>query len=285
MESKKTKEEELVLELLEESLSLIYFPLWVVNFITSENKSHQIIDGVVKRTLFQNTGFFELRETQNEKLPKAYPLKIVPHRCPNCGWDLPANPFHLIFPCDNCQRIWKISEAGYQPVKGKMVQPEGQKIKAQSKSIEYYPFWVFQSRPQKEKDFTLQRLVELFPSEVGWFMAKDKSKPFLFYIPGFEIKNLNKIPCISLAFTRSQPELEEKNWEQEKLIGAIRSEEDAKKLAELLWLGLLYSKMNLDFDEWKDLVFENPKIIWYPFQEEGAFLTDPFIGYSFQKTK
>jgi len=283
MQSKKSAEDELILKLLDENLSLIYFPLWVVNFITEEEKYYQVIDGVVKRTLLQKPGYFDLRLNEKKENKPSYTLKIIPHRCPNCGADFKVADFHLVFPCDNCRKIWRISEQGYQPVQGELVAPSGEKIKAQSKSIEYYPFWVFEASPQKEKNFNIEKLAELFPSEIGWFMAKDKSRPFLFYIPAFEIKNLNKIPSISLAFTRIQPQLEEKNREQEKLQGAIRSDEDAKKLAELLWLGLLYSKMNLDVDEWKDLNFGNAKIIWYPFQQEGAFLTDLFAGYSFQK--
>ncbi len=285
MQNKKSMEEELVLKLADENLSLIYFPLWVVNFMAGEEKYFQIIDGIAKRTLFQSRSNFELKTNINEGTKESYSLKIVPHRCPNCGWDLPVLPFHLVFPCENCQRVWKISEQGYLPVKAEIAAPEGQKTNTATRTIEYYPFWVFQAKPWDKRDFTIRKLVELFPSEIGWFQVRDKSKPFLFYVPAFEIKNLNKIPSISLAFTRSQPDLEKKSWETEKLNGAIRSEEDARKIAELLWLGLIHSKINLKADNCKDLILENAKIIWYPFQQEGAFLTDSSIGYSFQKTR
>ena len=285
MQNKKTREEELVLKLVDENLSQIYFPLWLVNFIAGEEKYFQIIDGIAKRTLFQSQSHFELKANTNKGTRESYPLRIVPYRCPNCGWDLPVLPFHLVFPCENCQRIWKISGQEYLPVKAEIAAPEGQETKTTTGSIEYYPFWVFQARPRDEGNFTIRKLVELFPSEIGWFQVRDKSKPFLFYVPAFEIKNLGKIPAISLAFTRSQPDLEEKIWETEKLNGAIRSEEDARKIAELLWLGIIHSKINLRADNCKDLILENAKIIWYPFEQEGAFLTDFSIGYSFQKTR
>jgi predicted Zn-ribbon and HTH transcriptional regulator len=285
MQDKKSREEELILKLVDENLSLLYFPLWVVNFIAGEEKYFQIIDGIAKRTLFQSRSHFELKTNISEGAKESYSLRIVPHRCPNCGWDLPVLPFHLVFPCENCQRVWKISEEGYLPVKAEITAPEGQKTKTATGAIEYYPLWVFQAKPRDDGNFTIRKLAELFPSEIGWFQVRDKSKPFLFYVPAFEIKNLNKIPSISLAFTRSQPDLEKKSWETEKLNGAIRSEEDARKIAELLWLGIIHSKINFRADNCKDLILENAKIIWYPFQQEGAFLTDSSIGYSFQKTK
>jgi hypothetical protein len=76
--------------------------------------------------------------------------------------------------------------------------------------------------------------------------------------------------------------LEKEDWQKSKLVGAVRSEEDAQKIAEILWVSLVFSKLNLIFEEWKDIVFENGKIIWYPYYEEGNFLQDAVTGYTFQ---
>jgi predicted RNA-binding Zn-ribbon protein involved in translation (DUF1610 family) len=285
MNNKKKSEQELVLKLLDENLSLIYFPLWVVNFISSGEKAFQIIDGITCRTLSQSPGYFEPKLNGDKEERDQDSLRILPHRCPSCGWDLPASPFHLIFPCENCQKIWRISVNSYQSVNGEIVKPPQELSSNQLKPSEYYPFWIFQTRPCREKSFSIQNLSELFPSEIGWFKVKDKSRPFLFYIPAFEIKNLNKVPGISLTFTRIQPELETELRDRQKLAGAIRSDEDAKKIAELLWLGLIYSKHCLQFEEWKEIILENPRLIWLPYTQECAFLKDSILGYSFQKTE
>jgi len=285
LDGKKSAEEQLVFKLLEESLSLIYFPLWVVNFIAGGEKHYQIIDGITERTLKQSHGYFELKKNQNGKTEHLVPLKIIPHRCPNCGWDLPVDPFHLVFPCDNCQRIWKISGNGYESVKGQIAKVREDHMEEDLSDCNYYPFWVFETRPKQETKFSIQSLVELFPSEIGWFKVKDKSQPFLFYVPAFEIKNLNKIPTISLAFTRTQPELETQIWENEKLSGAIRSEEDAKKLAELLWTVLFFSRANTESNDCPDLALENAKLVWCPYYEEGIFLRDAVVGFAFQTIK
>jgi hypothetical protein len=285
MENKKSSEEELVLKLLGETLSLIYSPLWVVNFVAGEGKHYQIIDGITGRTLKQSPGYFELNQNKSREAQELSPPKIVPHRCPNCGWDLPVTPFHLVFPCDNCERIWKISESNYLPVKGEIAKTKENQTTISRKPVGYYPFWVFETRPEKEKTFSVEKLVELFPSEIGWFKVENKSRPFLFYVPAFKINNLNKIPSLSLALTRTQPNLEKEVWQKVKLVGAVRSEEDAQKIAEILWISLISSKMNLSFEEWKGTVFENGKIIWYPYYEEGNFLQDAVTGYTFQRIK
>jgi ribosomal protein L37AE/L43A len=285
MESKISFEKRLILKLLDEILSLIYFPLWIANFIAGEGRYHQIIDGITGRTLKQSPGYFELKKNESREAQEVYPPKIIPHRCPNCGWDLPVNPSHSIFPCENCNKIWKISENGYLPIKGETAKIKNLQMTIPSRPVTYYPLWVFETRPKREENFSIQKLVKLFPSEIGWFKVKDKSKPFLFYVPAFEIRNLDKFIALSLALTRTQPDLKTETWEKTNLAGAVRSAEDAQKIAEILWLHLICKKKNLPLDEWKDLVFENEKIVWYPYYEEGNFLEDVASGYTFQTYK
>jgi hypothetical protein len=282
MENKRSFEKEMVLKLLEETLSLIYFPLWIANFISGEGRHYQIIDGITGRTLKESPGYFELKKYKGQEAQEVCLPKIIPHRCPNCGWDLPVTPFHLVFPCENCHRIWKISENSYLPIKGEIAKVKNLQMTCPSKPVSYYPFWVFETRPKKEVNFSIQKLVEFFPSEIGWFKVKDKSKPFLFYVPAFQIKNLGKILALSLALTRTQPEMATETWEKTKLSGAVRSAEDAQKIVEILWIHLISAKINFPLDEWKDLVFENKRIIWYPYYEEGNFLEDIASGYTFQ---
>jgi predicted RNA-binding Zn-ribbon protein involved in translation (DUF1610 family) len=285
MADKKSIGKELVTRLLDETLSLLYFPMWVVDFVVKEGKYHQIIDGITGRTLKQNQGCFELKENSDWKIQEISTPKIIPHRCPNCGWDLPVTPFHLVFPCENCNRIWEISANGYLAIDGEIAKIRDSDLTAASKSICYFPYWVFQARPAKEKEFPIQKLVELIPSEIGWFKVKDKSKPFLFYVPAFEIKNLSKIPALSLVLTRTQPELETETWEKTKLSGAVMSAEDARKIAEILWIHLISEKVNLYLDEWKELVLEKGKLVWYPYYEECNSLEDLVTGYTFQTYK
>jgi DNA-directed RNA polymerase subunit RPC12/RpoP len=284
-DKKKSYEDELVLRLLEERLSLIYFPLWVVNFIAPEGKFFQVIDGITKRTLKQGPGYFELKKEKQEDVEKLYPLKIVPHRCPNCGWDLPINPFHVVFPCNNCRRIWKISENGYQQVKAEKAKTKQEQMITPSRSYGYYPFWVFETRLKENKILSIQDLIKILPSEIGLFKVKDKSQSFLFYIPAFRIRNLKKIPDISYAFTRTQPKLEAETEVKGKLNGVFITEDDAKELAEILWINLISSKINLDLKIWKNLQFENAKIVWLPFYQDGIFLRDAIIEYGFQKVR
>jgi predicted RNA-binding Zn-ribbon protein involved in translation (DUF1610 family) len=283
LERKKSPEDELILQLVEEHLSLIYFPFWVVNFITSQGKFHLVIDGVTKRTLKEVPGYFALRENRSDEAEKFHPLKMVPHRCPNCGWDLPVTPFHVVFPCGNCKRIWKIHRGGYSQIEGEIAEVKEESKIASSESLCYYPLWIFEMSFQHGESSSIEKIFELMPSEIGLFGVKDKSKPFLFYIPAFEIKNLHKIPEVGLAFLRTQPNLEIDSQKREDLKGVFISEDDAKQIAELLWLNLISQKANLDLNKWKSPIFENARILWCPFYQDSTFLRDAVIGYSFQK--
>jgi predicted RNA-binding Zn-ribbon protein involved in translation (DUF1610 family) len=282
---KKAPEDDLVLRLLEERLSLIYFPLWVANFVASEGKFHHIIDGITKRTLKEGSGYFELKKSQTEDVERFNSLKILPHRCPNCGWDLPVTSFHVVFPCVNCRRIWEIHEGDYNQIKGELAKAKGENVNASSRPSGYYPFWVFETRFHKGKSTSIQEVFELLPSEFGLFSVKDKSRPFLFYIPAFELSDLNKATDVGLAYLRTQPDLEIESMTKQDLKGVFIPEDDAKKLAELLWLNLISSKANLVLDDWKNPEFENGKIVWCPCRKEGTFLRDAVIGYSFQKVR
>lgn len=284
-DKKKSWEDELVLRLLEERLSLIYFPFWVVNFIAPEGKFFQTIDGITKRTLKQGSGYFELKQGNQEDAEKLNPLKIVPHRCPNCAWDLPVTPFHVVFPCNNCKRIWKLSQNGYKQVTGETAKPSQDQQVAPSKSMGYYPFWVFQTKFQSEQIMSIQDVLKLLPSEIGLFTVQDKSRAFLFYVPAFKMKNLNNISAVGSAFTRTQPTWQPETSKQEKLEGVLITEEDAKELAQIMWINLVCSKTNLDLETWRKLEFENARIIWLPFYKDGIFLRDTLIDYAFQKVR
>jgi LSD1 subclass zinc finger protein len=283
LDGKKAPEDELILQLVEERLSLIYFPLWVVNFAAAEGKLFHVIDGITKRILTEGSGDFELSKNRRGDAERFHPLNIVPHRCPNCGWDLPVAPFHVVFPCQNCERIWKLEEGTYHKITGEAAKPKQECQMAESKSPDYHPFWVFEMKAKDGGSASIGDIFKVLPSEIGLFSVKDKSKPFLFHIPAFEMKNLVKLPDLGLAFIRTQPDFETESVKREKLKGVFLTEDDAKKMADILWLRLVSRKANLELDDWKHPEFLNGRIAWFPCCQEGAFLTDGLTGYSFQR--
>jgi predicted RNA-binding Zn-ribbon protein involved in translation (DUF1610 family) len=274
---------ELVLRFIEERLSLIYFPLWVVDFIAPEGKFFHVIDGITGRVLKQGSGCFEPRKSKSGDVETFHPLQIVPHRCPNCGWDLPVESFHLLFPCENCGKLWKIEGNGYGEMKGQIARSEEEPESGESNPPAYYPFWVFEAGLSRKKKSSIEEVFKLLPSEIGLFSVKDKSQPFLFCIPAFELANLKKVGDIALAYVRTQPQLKTEAMRNENLKGVFISEDDAKKIAELLWLKLISQKMNLDINKLKKIKLKSTGVVWCPCYKEGAFLRDAVIGYSFQK--
>jgi predicted RNA-binding Zn-ribbon protein involved in translation (DUF1610 family) len=283
IERKKTPEDELVLKLIEERLSLIYFPFWTVDFLTPEGKFHQVIDAVTGRVLKQAPNHFEQKKGRSGDIEKFHPPQIVPHRCPNCGWDLSVEQFHVVFPCSNCGRIWKIGENGYGETKGKIAKAKEEADSSTIKSSAYYPFWVFETMLQQGRGSSIEEVFKLLPSEIGLFSVKDKSRPFLFYIPAFELGNLKKVADIGMTYFRTQPQLDKVAVDKQELKGVFICEEDAKRVAELLWYSIISRKANLDPEKWKGLKLESTGVVWCPCHKEGTFLRDAVVGYSFQK--
>jgi DNA-directed RNA polymerase subunit RPC12/RpoP/ribosomal protein L37AE/L43A len=283
IERKKAPEDELVLKLIEERLSLIYFPLWTVDFLAPEEKFHQVIDAITGRVLKQAQGHFERKKCRSDDVDEFYPPQIVPHRCPNCGWDLPVKQFHVVYPCRNCGRIWKIGEDGYSETKGKIAKAKEETDSSTVKSSAYYPFWVFETKLQQGRGSSIEEVFKLLPSEIGLFSVKDKSRPFLFYIPAFELGNLKKIADIGMTYFRTQPQLEKVAVDKQELKGVLINEEDAKRVAELLWYSIISWKANLDPEKWKELKLESTGVVWCPCYKEGMFLRDAVVGYSYQK--
>jgi len=283
MERKKEPGDELILRLLEEHTSLIYFPLWVADFVAPEGEFFHVIDGVTKRTLKEGKGCFESRPGHFKGKDKSDQLSILPHRCPNCGWDLPVRAFHVVFPCSNCRRLWKLEEGRYRQVRGEVVKPAIDSEINSSRPATYYPFWVFEIKLGQGKSTSIGEMSELLPSEIGLFQAKNKSQPFLFYVPAFELRNLSKVPDIGRAFVCNQPDLKRERANRHNLKGVFISEVDAKKLAEILWLSLIWRRASLGSNAPIGPTFERGRILWCPFVQEGTFLRDAVVGYSFQK--
>jgi hypothetical protein len=283
IERKKAPEDELVLKLIEERLSLIYFPLWSVDFLAPQGKFHQVIDAITGRVLKQAADHFEQKKGRSEDVEEFYPPQIVPHRCPNCGWDLPVEQFHVVYPCRNCGRIWKIGEGGYGETKGEIAQTKEEADSSTVKPSAYYPFWIFETKLQQGRSSSIEEVFKLLPSEIGLFSVKDKSRPFLFYIPAFELGNLKKVADIGMTYFRTQPQLDKVAVDKQDIRGVLICEEDAKRVAELLWYNIISRKANLNPEKWKGLKLENAGVVWCPCYKEGTFLRDAVVGYSFQK--
>jgi predicted RNA-binding Zn-ribbon protein involved in translation (DUF1610 family) len=282
---KKRAEDELALELIEERLSLIYFPLWTADFIAPEGRFFHVIDGITGRVLKQGSGSFEQRKSKSGDVETFDPLQVVPHRCPSCGWDLPVKPFHLLFPCTNCSKMWKTEPGGYGEVEGRVAKAREDPDSDGAQPSGYYPFWVFEAGLRRKKKSSIEEVFKLLPSEIGLFNARSKSRPFLFCIPAFELANLKKVGDIALAYARTQPELVTEAVREEDLEGVFISQDDAKKIAELLWLKIISHKANLDLGKWKKLRLTSTGIVWCPCRRGGSFLRDAVVGYSFQKVE
>ncbi len=118
------------------AVSLIYWPVWFL----SDNAHGEIrtaeIDGVSGEVI---------RETSDVPLESA-PLsstggespRLLPHRCPDCGFDLKVSNKHVVFPCENCSTLVAHASNGSRSV------VRARHVLSDDDDHErWYPFWGF----------------------------------------------------------------------------------------------------------------------------------------------
>ena len=118
------------------STALIYFPVWIARFANSTGRYVAQFDPLAKRVASITDEETPIPPGDTITSTETAAIQIIPHRCPNCGMDLPDNARSTTYYCGNCRRMFFDRGEGYRRLQ--VMIPAG--LDAQST---LFPFWVF----------------------------------------------------------------------------------------------------------------------------------------------
>ncbi|MCP4634550.1 MAG: hypothetical protein GY855_16600 [candidate division Zixibacteria bacterium] len=276
------KKEILFTEIIGETLTLIYFPVWVSQFTNRNGKYVLIIDGVSKRGISCEEGEFD-GVNESDGFEGVTSAVIIPHHCPECGDDLPAGGNAVVFHCSNCGRGWYLEESG-------LVQREMLFTKTMDDSITYYPYWSFEATFNgKDAILTYQQAKQFFKHNLSLFIDDSSDSIFRFYIPAFSIRDPNKAWKLMANITRNQPDFKWRDYSMESPVAGSLPESEACEFGRVLWFYLIFCSAGGNINtvirgsEIPDIHFRPGQIVYLPMKEDGIFLREQTTGFGVQK--
>jgi DNA-directed RNA polymerase subunit RPC12/RpoP len=225
-----------------QSLSVIYFPYWVVG---SDGDRAAIIDGVTGGVADPDLPRSVARELSagGEAAPATIELRAL--TCPNCGWDFPVRPEDVAFLCSSCDRAWQLIGAELRPIEAAVADvrlPEGQ-------AAVYLPFWVLSKQ----------------------MLGENRD----FFVAAFRYKNLRNLHQLASSLTGRQPEYTTGGPRRGEMIGCFYDEDDACCLSRFLEVR---KRIGPGAEEKEEPAVEKAVLTWIPFGVRGSYLIDPFLG-------
>jgi len=259
--------------------SLIHFPFWVVEAEADGGQSAiAVLDGVsgdvtnadappalLDRLVAKDGNHFET-------------VGLRPLKCPECAADLPVRQRDVLFFCGSCGQAWYISGTELNRVPYSVI-PRGKT----GNDMEYLPFWFIQARVlsgsgEISSKYDLTRLAPglRVPQE------EDKKIPLRFFVPAFEIGNLNILSRLAAGFTRAQP-VWPAGRPPEGLAptrGCFISPEDALELAPLILFTLVPkgNKRALAFALESKVEVRDAGLVLVPFSRTRLDYVDELLG-------
>lgn len=252
-------------------LSIVYSPFWEINVLGRDTKFSIIIDAIGETIIEHNAPYqwltANLKETPCRDLPT---ITFHALQCPNCGWDLAAEPELCVFFCDHCHRVWDANDEGFQESRGAIARVEPP---FDSYPLRYYPFWIIQTNGRHGSSKA--------------FHQKDRK----LFIPAFKVRDLTVIHRLATTFTQVQPELDLMSLPDDlpssRMEGAVMRWDDACELAGWMLRSFTFHSPNGIKKENLPTPFgiASRQLIWLPFYEKGMYLRDALLHTGIQKGK
>ncbi|OGC90809.1 MAG: hypothetical protein A2W25_12800 [candidate division Zixibacteria bacterium RBG_16_53_22] len=217
--------EHVISEMIGEGLSIIYYPVWALSATVGGMPVTYFIDGLSKRIINETSEPFEDRSGETG-LVIGDEFKPIPHRCPNCGADLPVSEFSLIYYCRNCHKSYIVVSDGYRLTKTRSALHEQGK--------DYFPYWRFQFKGGRGES-SVGEFAKILTGEIP-LIAKNKAKnAFYLYVPAFKMPDLDNMTTRAIRLCRTQPRLELSEDEITPAADMILPECEAVELARFYW--------------------------------------------------
>jgi len=240
-------------------LSVVYYPLCVVELERGDKNLLGIVDGVsgsVARLGAQPSLCEALQRRPTGEPPC---VGFRPLACPNCGWDLPVEADFVIFFCSSCERAWEIVASDLHRVAHTIADvptPAGADASAPAR---FLPFWVLES-------------------------AERDQGPTRFYVPAFRYRRLKILVDLARDMSGKERTYTSYQGKTPALHGCYYDQEDAVSLAEVTYPGLSsFPERTIERLRDDPLSLSGASLTWFPFRPEANSLRDPFTRRAISK--
>jgi len=215
----------IISEMIGEGLSIIYYPIWALATSMSGSVSTFFLDGLSRKIITETQGIFEYH-AGTAGLAVGDDFKPVPHRCPNCGADLPVSEVSLVYYCSNCHKSYVVESNDNRFTATRSARFE--------KAENSYPFWRFQFNAGNGEK-VVGEFARILTGEIPLIDRNKANNPFYFYIPAFKTSNLETMTARAIRLNRTQPILELIEDEIAPAAEVILPESEAIELARFYW--------------------------------------------------
>ncbi len=246
-------------------ISMVYMPVWIINFANDSGHKYAIVDCLAKRVLRIFDGQMLEQDQDADDSVEGTVFRLVAHRCEYCGYDLPHQKSGEVFACGNCGRLYRAEGSGYKSVNFNL--PKGDFSKTN-----LFPFWMFR----------LNNGTDTINLKKSLWIDSDT-----IFIPAFEITNLKRAARLSLSLSRSIDEIDFDMPDQSdyNFMPASVDSLDAERLILPLLVAGKDNLEHLDLSSlWKLYPgYDESRLVWLPFVEEGYFYRGLLTGQGFEK--
>ncbi len=195
-------------------------------------------------------------------------FKLIAVKCKSCDSGLTVEVNDSIVYCSSCGNGWEILNDELQPIDINFAKP----IVPGQDEIVYKGFWLVDSYVK-----ILSR-----DSSGGWisnlFGGTNKTEgDVMFYVPAFWM-NIDSVKNIGVNFTMKNPVASPQKYNV-KMSGFNFSKEDARKIAEFIFLSIEAEKSDTIRNIQYDIQVKNMRILGMPFyQQPNGKLRDAVLG-------
>jgi predicted RNA-binding Zn-ribbon protein involved in translation (DUF1610 family) len=247
------------------STTMICFPLWVGRFVDRSGPHTVTFDPLSRRTVAIKDTDEDFSMLTRTAALGADSVSVFPHRCPQCGTDLPMRERSVTYVCANCHRVYRETAAGYDQLPIKL-------LRSGARGETLMPFWVF----ELEAGAKFQTLLNLL-------RCSDR----VIFVPAFGISNPTRLIRLVSHYSAQSKKLEFDSTalDQYTLADVALSQEQASELiAPILWAMAVTKGLDSDpqVGQYAPSVSEG-ELIWLPFGEDGYFLREQVTGAAIEK--
>lgn len=276
-------------QLVGETYSLIYFPFWLLEVGAGRSTGVLVIDGLanrVSKTFWQQDLTTLLgSEVFQPEATGFDTLKLMPNRCPVCGWDLPLLSRSKVHVCLTCTRAWTERLGRYREVDYQMVSIESE----WRKSVRYLPFWNLEA-PVRLADHILRTradLGRLAPAITAGSRAQGARDPISFFIPAFKISNMHSLCKLATTFFMRPPRAglrAKEGLEKQRFEAVSLSDREAAEMARVVLFSIVprYNRRARRLLKDAQVQSAKPRLVYYPFSRSGLYFREVNSNHGIQ---